>query len=128
MKPRRQGRLGDVEERPLEIVVQFKSFEDYWQPFLSGQGPAGAFVKRLSPERWMALRDQVMLNLPAGAQHTVALSLALGPSEEHRLEHETRCRASAVPATRHSFNNDADLVASIPSHEVHAARPLQRVG
>src|SRR5215203_2427504 len=41
----RQGGLEQVEEQPLETKINFKSFSDYWEPFLLGQGPAGAYVR-----------------------------------------------------------------------------------
>jgi SAM-dependent methyltransferase len=56
--------LADIEEQPLEIATRFKSFDDYWQPFLAGQGPAGARVARLSPERRLELRDKIKQLLP----------------------------------------------------------------
>ena len=34
--------LADVETTALEVERTFASFDDYWQPFLGGQGPAGA--------------------------------------------------------------------------------------
>jgi SAM-dependent methyltransferase len=40
--------LTQVEEQPLTIPLSFTSFEDYWAPFAGGQGPAGAYVARLS--------------------------------------------------------------------------------
>jgi SAM-dependent methyltransferase len=43
---RTQG-LRDVDERPLTIEMAFASFDDYWQPFLCGQGPAGVYVSSL---------------------------------------------------------------------------------
>ena len=36
----REHGLAQVEE-PLTIRMSFSSFEDYWEPFLGGQGPAG---------------------------------------------------------------------------------------
>jgi SAM-dependent methyltransferase len=51
--------LLDIEEKPLEIVMEFKSFEDYWNPFLEKQGPAGAYVASLSNDRRSALRDRL---------------------------------------------------------------------
>lgn len=36
--------LRDVVEMPLEIAQDFASFDDYWRPFLDGQGPAGAYA------------------------------------------------------------------------------------
>ena len=59
--------LKDVEERPIEIKMHFQSFDDYWRPFLEGQGPAGAYVAKLSPERRGLLRTEVQRHLPAAA-------------------------------------------------------------
>jgi SAM-dependent methyltransferase len=58
-----KGGLTNVEDRPLDITMRFESFEDYWKPFLLGQGPAGACVRRLSPERVKILRDEVKRRL-----------------------------------------------------------------
>lgn len=44
---RAQG-LVDVREEPLVIPTEFASFEDFWAPFLLGQGPGGAYVAGLS--------------------------------------------------------------------------------
>lgn len=48
--------------------MRFRSFDDYWEPFLAGQGPAGTLVRRLAPDQRIALRDYVKLLLPEGAQ------------------------------------------------------------
>lgn len=40
--------LDDVDEAALTIEMEFASFDDYWQPFLAGQGPAGAYVSTLA--------------------------------------------------------------------------------
>ena len=45
-----------VEEQPLTIQLSFASFEDYWEPFLEGQGPAGAYVASLPESERAALR------------------------------------------------------------------------
>ena len=52
----RQGGMEDVEERPLDTSMTFASFVDYWEPFLLGQGPAGAYVRTLEPARLQTLR------------------------------------------------------------------------
>src|SRR5207248_10700404 len=59
-----RGGLQHVTERPLEVEMQFQSFEDYWEPFLLGQGPAGAYVKSLSAPKVEALRVGVRRRLP----------------------------------------------------------------
>ena len=53
---RLQG-LEDVEEAPLEITLHFTSFDDFWTPFLLGQGPAGSYAASL-PEPRRAVLEQ----------------------------------------------------------------------
>jgi len=43
----RTCRLADVSDERLTIEMRFPSFDDYWSPFLEGQGPAGAYVATL---------------------------------------------------------------------------------
>jgi SAM-dependent methyltransferase len=54
----RAAGLEQVEEQPLGIELPFATFDDYWSPFLGGQGPAGAYVRSLSeaPRGALALR------------------------------------------------------------------------
>jgi SAM-dependent methyltransferase len=56
--------LHDVEETALEVSVEHPSFEEWWEPFELGVGPAGAYVSRLQPEQRDALREQCRSNLP----------------------------------------------------------------
>jgi hypothetical protein len=58
--------LADVEERPLRIDMTFASFDDYWQPFLSGQGPAGAYAASLSESDRRALHVRLRDRLVSG--------------------------------------------------------------
>jgi len=59
-----------VVERPLDITMRFESFADYWNPFLLGQGPAGAYLRNIDGHRREALRGEVKRRLglrPEGA-------------------------------------------------------------
>ncbi|MDB4933777.1 MAG: putative Methyltransferase type 11 [Labilithrix sp.] len=58
----RQG-VEDVSESGLDVALHFASFDDYWAPFLLGQGPAGAYVAALSPERQAALAQRLRTRL-----------------------------------------------------------------
>lgn len=49
--------LRDVEETSLVISMEFRSFDDYWQPHLKGVAPPGIYVAGLQPEQRAALRD-----------------------------------------------------------------------
>jgi SAM-dependent methyltransferase len=66
--------IAEVSVQAIEIPTLFDSFEDYWRPFLGGQGPGPAYTMSLSPEHREALRDLVRSRLPVGADGTVALS------------------------------------------------------
>lgn len=63
-----RGGLQQVKESPLEITMQFTNFDDFWNPFLLRQGPAGTYVKHLSKTRVSALREEVRRRLggPSG--------------------------------------------------------------
>jgi ubiquinone/menaquinone biosynthesis C-methylase UbiE len=59
----RDAGLRDVEETELVIDLEFSSFEDYWSPFLEGQGPAGVYTASLSPERRQELKNRLRQKL-----------------------------------------------------------------
>ena len=50
--------LIDVEEHVLDLSVEHPTFEDWWEPFTLGVGPAGQYVSGLDAERQGALRDR----------------------------------------------------------------------
>jgi SAM-dependent methyltransferase len=50
--------LRDVEEGDLSVDVQHPSFEEWWEPFTFGVGPAGGLVARLDPDRRAQLRER----------------------------------------------------------------------
>jgi SAM-dependent methyltransferase len=62
------GGLQNVHERPLDITMRFESFEDYWSPFLLGQGPAGAYATSLNRDALQALRDELMRRLSLSSE------------------------------------------------------------
>ena len=62
----RQGHLVDLfreagfdepEETTLSSSVAYPSFDDWWEPYTLGVGPAGAFVARLDEETREAVRE-----------------------------------------------------------------------
>ncbi len=55
--------LDDVKVRPIDIATDFQDFDDYWSPFLGGQGPAPGYAKSLSDERRAALRERIRAGL-----------------------------------------------------------------
>jgi hypothetical protein len=59
----REHGLQGVREDALAIETRFSSFDDYWSPFLDGQGPAGAYVAALSPGEREQLRQRLRRRL-----------------------------------------------------------------
>ena len=61
----RAAGLQEVEESVLSVCVEHQSFEEWWEPFELGVGPAGAFVAALDDERQAELRELCRELLPA---------------------------------------------------------------
>jgi SAM-dependent methyltransferase len=60
----RSAGLRDIESRAIEVPTRFHDFDDYWRPFLGGQGPAPGYAMRLGEEHRTALRDRIRAQLP----------------------------------------------------------------
>jgi len=68
-----QAGLGDVEVQSIDVPTRFNDFDDYWTPFLGGQGPAPGYAMSLSEERRGALRDRIRARLPFASDGSIAL-------------------------------------------------------
>ncbi len=76
----RDAGLAGVETRAVEVPTVFRDFDDYWSPFLGGQGPAPGYTMSLGEEARAALRERLRSSLPAGpdgAIHLVARAWAV---------------------------------------------------
>jgi hypothetical protein len=62
----RSAGLRDVEETALNVSREHPSFDEWWEPFMLGVGPAGAHVAGLDPDRQARLRERCRALLPAG--------------------------------------------------------------
>jgi SAM-dependent methyltransferase len=62
----RSAGLHEIEERPLSVSVEHPTFEEWWEPFMLGVGPAGGYVAGLDAERQAQLRGRCreMLQTP----------------------------------------------------------------
>jgi SAM-dependent methyltransferase len=60
----RTAGLRDVENTVLVARVEYSSFDDWWQPFSFGVGPAGASFLSLSPGQRARLRERCEALLP----------------------------------------------------------------
>jgi SAM-dependent methyltransferase len=65
--------LTDVETHPIDIWTDFKDFDDYWSPFLGGQGSAPGYLMSLSEERRARLRERIFNSLPFASDGSIPL-------------------------------------------------------
>ena len=70
----REGDLGElfrlagldhVEETSLTVEVEHPTFDDWWEPFTLGVGPAGWYFASLDPNRQAQLREAILETSPA---------------------------------------------------------------
>jgi SAM-dependent methyltransferase len=54
----------DVTTRAIEVPTRFVDFDDYWTPFLGGQGPAPSYAMALDETRRADLRERIRAALP----------------------------------------------------------------
>jgi SAM-dependent methyltransferase len=66
--------LAGVEVKPMDIPTPFGNFDDYWQPFLGGQGPAPAYAMSLDETARAQLRDRIRERIPTTANGTISLT------------------------------------------------------
>jgi SAM-dependent methyltransferase len=59
--------LRDVRTTEFTVTVEHDSFEDWWEPYTRGVGPAGTYVAALEPARRDELRERCRELLPRGA-------------------------------------------------------------
>jgi ubiquinone/menaquinone biosynthesis C-methylase UbiE len=60
----KQAKFTNTTVAPLVIETKFKDFDDYWKPFLGGQGPAPTYVLSLNESDRNRLRDYLYDHLP----------------------------------------------------------------
>ena len=60
----RNAQLEKVRVWSIDVATTFSDFDDYWSPFLGGQGPAPAYTMSLSEEKRVALREYIRKKLP----------------------------------------------------------------
>lgn len=61
------GGLDRIEQASLTIRMNYSDFDDYWRPMCGGQGPVGAYLAGLSPERRERIEQAVRRSFLSGA-------------------------------------------------------------
>lgn len=65
--------LNEVVVKFIDIPTPFESFDDYWRPFLGGQGPAPAYAMSLDEAARARLRDRIRERMPILPNGSIAL-------------------------------------------------------
>ncbi|HET6468595.1 MAG TPA: class I SAM-dependent methyltransferase [Geminicoccaceae bacterium] len=72
--------MTEVETRAIDVPTIFRDFDDYWTPFLGGQGPAPGYCMSLTEDARAALRETLRAALPVrpdGSIHLLARAWAV---------------------------------------------------
>ncbi|SFM74166.1 class I SAM-dependent methyltransferase [Variovorax sp. OV329] len=69
-----QAGLQAVEVKALEVPTVFRDFDDYWSPFLGGQGPAPGYAMALPEAERLRLRELIRAALPVAPDGSIPLS------------------------------------------------------
>ena len=70
----REAALRRVESRAIDVPARHRDFDDYWRPFLGGQGPAPAYAASLGDEHRALLRERIRAALPIAADGSISLT------------------------------------------------------
>lgn len=65
--------LMEIQVAPIEIGTRFRDFDDYWNPFLGGQGPAPSYAMSLDESSRTQLRDRIRERLPIQRDGSIPL-------------------------------------------------------
>jgi len=67
------GDFESIETSSIEITTLFRDFDDYWKPFLGGQGPAPSFVLSLDNDEKNKLQNTLKARLPTRPDGSIAM-------------------------------------------------------
>jgi SAM-dependent methyltransferase len=65
--------LEDVQVEAIDVSTTFAGFDEYWTPFLGGQGAAAAYAATLSEDQRVRIREHLRHNLPVEADGSIRL-------------------------------------------------------
>ncbi len=65
--------LSDIESVDIDVETVFQNFDDFWNPFLSGLGPAPGYCLSLSEEDRRKLKQRILESLPFESDGSIRL-------------------------------------------------------
>jgi SAM-dependent methyltransferase len=68
-----QAKLDDLESHALDVTTRFTSFDDYWEPLLTGQGSAPNYLATRDERIKTAIRERLKAVLPTNAKGAIEL-------------------------------------------------------
>ena len=66
--------LKEIRTHAIDTATPFTDFDDYWQPFLGGQGPAPSYVTSLDQSAGVRLRERIRERLPIAPDGSISLT------------------------------------------------------
>ena len=68
-----QAQLEGLTSHALNVVTRFTTFDDYWQPLLTGQGAAPGYLAARNQQTQTAIRERLRATLPANRDGAIEL-------------------------------------------------------
>ncbi len=65
--------LCEIDCIAIDLPARFADFDDYWQPFLGGQGPAPSYLMSLGTIERRRLRERIRERLPFAPDGSISL-------------------------------------------------------
>ncbi len=68
-----EANLTAIQVVPIDVPTLFQTFDDYWTPFLGGQGPAPSYAMSIDEASRNRLRDRIRERLPSQSDGSIPL-------------------------------------------------------
>jgi SAM-dependent methyltransferase len=80
----KEAKLENLSGRALDVVTRFASFDDYWEPLLTGQGSAPNYLATRDKRVQKAIRDRLRTALPTNQQGAIEMPATAWAIRAHR--------------------------------------------
>jgi hypothetical protein len=80
----KEAKLENLSGRALDVVTRFASFDDYWEPLLTGQGSAPNYLATRDKRVQKAIRDRLRTTLPTNQQGAIEMPATAWAIRAHR--------------------------------------------